>query len=741
MKKIGLFLLVILSASLSAQTNFYSFGFVKNQSIPVDNQNDTSLTSPWIGGFNSVRFSEIDLNNDGLQDLFGFEKHGNRILPFLWNSTQSNYTFAPEYIHNFPDLHDWVILKDYNNDGLVDIFTYGLGSIRVFKQTSSNPLMFSLVTDQLQSYYYNGYVNIFTSPDDYLAIEDFDFDGDLDIVNFWILGKYVHLQKNLSMELYGNADSLKFILGDECWGKFSEGADNNTITLFTNCQNKEWDATNESTRHIGSSLQAIKNDQDTVFHLLIGDVDYPNLILLTNGGTQDSALMVSQTTQFPNQTEPIHLFSMPAVSLVDIDHDGQNEILTSPSDPSLNKSQDLNSVWVYDFQNNSQSYQLRTTSFIQNQTIDVGSGAYPVLFDWNNDGLKDLFVANFGSYDSSKYVNGLLQSYYSSGISYFQNVGNQTQPAFKWITHDFGNLKKDQYQSLYPAFADLDQNGTIDMLCGNMDGTLTFFPNQNPIGQLPLFGTPTSNYQSITVSNFSTPQLFDLDRDGDLDLIIGNRRGQIAYYQNVAGQGIPNFQLVTTTLGNVDVRDITLSYFGYSVPQFFNFNNQTYLICGSEQGEIILFKNIDHNLSGTFTQDFSLVETVTNTPYLIDEGIRCGAAIADLNGDQRPELIVGNWAGGLSFYSGSAPIPVGIPIMEDQVKVYPNPATDQITIDLGTNNEATIQLFSVTGQLITSMKCNSPINSINCSSFSNGFYFLKIKTKTGVTTKKVCITK
>ncbi|HNX22093.1 MAG TPA: FG-GAP-like repeat-containing protein [Bacteroidales bacterium] len=740
MKKIGLFLLVILSASLTAQTQFYPIGFIKNNSIPIYNQNDTLLDLHWIGGVNSIHFSEIDLNHDGHQDLFGFEKHGNRILPFLWNTVTLEYVYAPEYIHSFPPLHDWVILKDFNNDGLEDIFTYGLGSIRVFQQTSSSPLQFTIVTEQLQSYYYNGYVNIFTSPDDYLAVEDFDFDGDLDIVNFWILGKYVHLQKNLSKELYGNSDSLKYTLSDECWGGFSEGADNNTITLFTNCQNKEWDSTNESTRHIGSSLQAIKNDQDTLFHLLVGDVDYPDLIFLTNGGTQDSALMVSQTTQFPNQTDPIHLFSMPSVSLVDVDHDGQNEILASPSDPSLNKSQDLNSVWLYDFQNNTQNYQLETTSFIQNQTIDVGSGAYPVLYDWNNDGLKDLFVANFGSYDSSKYVNGLLQSYYSSGISYFQNIGTQTQPAFKWITHDFGNLKKDQYQSLYPAFADLDQNGTIDMLCGNMYGTLTFFPNQNPIGQLLQFGTPVPNYQNISVSSFSTPQLFDLDGDGDLDLVIGNRRGQIAYYQNIAGQGIPNFQLVTTTLGNVDVRDITLSYFGYSVPQFFKFNNQTYLICGSEQGEIFLYKNIDNNLLGTFTQDYSLVESFTNTPYLIDEGIRCGAAIADLNGDQRPELIVGNWAGGLTFFSGSAPIPVEITKHNDQVKVYPNPATDQITIELGAYNEATIQLFSITGQLITSIECNNPINSINCTSFSNGFYFLKIKTHSGVITKKVGIT-
>jgi hypothetical protein len=232
-----------------------------------------------------------------------------------------------------------------------------------------------------------------------------------------------------------------------------------------------------------------------------------------------------------------------------------------------------------------------------------------------------------------------------------------------------------------------------------------------------------------------------MDGDGDLDLIIGNRRGQIAYYQNISSQGFPIFQLVTTTLGNVDIRDISLSYFGYSVPQFFKYNNVTFLVCGSEQGDIFLYKNIDNNLSGTFTPDYSLVETYSNVPYRIDEGIRCGVAISDLNGDQLPELIVGNWAGGLTFFSGSAPIPVGISDAESQIKVYPNPATDQITIELGAYNEATIQLFSITGQLITSIECDNHIYSINCSFISNGVYFLKIQTNKGKFTKKICVSK
>ena len=317
MKRLLTIVIIICTYSISAQINYYSFGFARSQNVSIQDINNIPFQYSWIGGINSVSFFSIDLDNDGVKDLLGFEKHGNRVLPFLWNTLSNQYEFAPQYTRNFPVLHDWVILKDYDNDGKEDIFTYGLASIRVFKQTSSNPLQFSLVSDQLQSYYYNSFVNIFASPDDYLGIEDVDGDGDLDILNFWLLGKFVHFQKNLSIETYGHADSLIFRLADECWGGFSEAADNNIITLFTHCQTKEWDDALEPQRHMGSSLLAFNHNNDTLIDLLIGDVDYPDLILLTNGGTRDSALMVAQTTQFPNATNPISLFSMPVVNYID----------------------------------------------------------------------------------------------------------------------------------------------------------------------------------------------------------------------------------------------------------------------------------------------------------------------------------------------------------------------------------------------------------------------------------------
>ena len=686
---------------------------------------------PWSGGINSVKAAPFDLDQDGVADLILFEKHGNRLLPFLNIGLEDSvaYIYASEYCHFFPELHNWVVFKDYNDDGRTDIFTYGLAGITVYENVSvDDEIRFQLVTEQLQSYYYNGYTNLYTSPDDYLAIEDIDGDGDLDILNFWILGKYVHYHRNYSMETYGDADHFDYRLEDECWGHFEEGGESNAILLNSACGQKD-----EPSRHVGSTLLVYDFDGNGLKDLLLGDIDYPNLVLLLNGGTPQDAWMTSADTLFPTPSEPVWLYSMPVVGFVDVDNDDRDELLVSPSDPSLTKSQDHHSLWLYRYDEGAEQYRKVTEDFLQDQMVDVGSGAMPVLYDWNGDGLTDLFVANYGSYDSSRLINGFLTSYYSSSISYFQNVGNQTNPVFRQVTDDFGNLKRYGYTALYPTFGDVDGDGRTDLLCGVSDGTLLYFRNLGDT--LPEFAPPAPNYAGIDVGDFSTPQLFDLDRDGRPDLLVGNRRGRIAHYRNTASYGNFDFQYVTDTLGGVDVRDAETSFFGYCIPRFFrNAQEQTVLFCGTEQGDIVYYDLIDDNLSGMFRRkEASLNETVGESLHPIVEGIRSAPAVADLDGDGYPDLLVGNYAGGLSLLMGTVPPPLAVAestLPSYLLKVYPNPTKGSVTVELSPETcdpSFEIRVFDVYGKLLSVVETFHETSlQIDLSHYATGVYFVNV---------------
>ncbi|MCL2289322.1 MAG: T9SS type A sorting domain-containing protein [Bacteroidetes bacterium] len=727
---------MFLLSTLCAQTTHYKLGFVKNQEVEVK-KNNYSLLYPWAGGMNSVYFSQIDLNLDGIPDFIAFEKHGNRILPFINKGTNANplFVFAPEYKHRFPDLHNWVILKDFNNDGKVDIFTYnGLGGIRVFENISNQELAFRLVADPVKSNLYGNEVNIFASPDDYLGIADITGNGKLDILNFWVLGKFVHFQKNISQ----NNDFFSYVLADECWGKFEEAADNNEITLLTYCNAK---SDTKGPKHMGSSIFLLDWTGNGLQDIVLGDVDFPGLKLLLNGGTKEEALMISQTDDFPNAQTPVHIYSMPALSTIDFLGTTKPDLLVSPNDPSLTKSEDLNSVWRYRYNEQAKDYVLETKSFLQEDMIDVGSGAVPVLFDWTGNGVLDLFIANYGSFDSAHYHQGVLRSYYSSSITFYKNVGTDKQPNFEWVTSDFGDLKKYGFLALYPTFADLNGDGKIDLLCGNSDGTLLFFENTAIKGELPQFKAPVKNYQNIEVGSFgfSAPQLFNIDKDGKLDLLVGSARGTLSYYQNVGTNQNPNFQLINSLFGNVDVRNPEVSYFGFSTPHFFRYNGETLLLCGSEQGELFLFSNIDNNLAGNFTLLEKITETAYNKAYQINEGIRVAATVADLNGDNKPDLLVGNWAGGITYFKGSEPAEIEEPTepLPDLI-IYPNPTTGELRITNYKLQVTDVEIFDVLGRkLLSPMSLISSEAVVNISHLPAGVYFLKIHTKDKLIVKKV----
>jgi FG-GAP-like repeat len=141
MKNTILFLLLVLKTIPAFSQTF------PRLNIPLK-INNLSIPNAWAGGLNAPQWSEVDLNNDGKKDLFVFDRIGNVSLPFLNQSTiagESKYVFAPEYLPYFPKMNDIALLRDFNGDGIADIFTFNdgaVGGLRVQRKNRPKPYCF-----------------------------------------------------------------------------------------------------------------------------------------------------------------------------------------------------------------------------------------------------------------------------------------------------------------------------------------------------------------------------------------------------------------------------------------------------------------------------------------------------------------------------------------------------------------------------------------------------------------------
>lgn len=710
-----------------------------SSSAKVINENNSTFSFPWAGGMNAMQFGELDIDRDGTKDLFAFDRRGNRKMCFINNGTPNSidYTFSPAYNNQIPELSDWAIFKDYNGDGEVDIFTYspGWAGMKVYKNISDDFLKFELVVyPYLSSFQGGGYVNLLVTNVDYPGIADLDGDGDLDILTFWGLGSYVEMHTNMSMEKYGHADSLDYVKTEYCWGNFAESEESNVLYLDS-CFFDE-DIAVRKERHTGSTFLLLDLDADNDKDLFLGDVDYPGLISLTNGGTMDDALITSYDTLFPSNTEKVDLFSMPVAAYIDVNNDGLNDLLTSPFDPGITTSQNKNSVWLYlnNGSNDQPVFTLHSTDFLQSEMIDLGSGAYPVFVDWDGDGLTDLFAGNYGYYSFSYYDEGhFLHSVYQGRLAWYKNTGSAQNPVYQLWDNNFGDLWQEKLIGIFPAFGDLNGDEMTDLLVGHSNGRIIHLENMGNNS----FEITDTYFSNIDVGDFSTPQLFDLNKDGLLDLIIGEEDGNLNYYENKGSATEALFEFVTDSLGKINVTDYTLSYTGYSTPNFFREPDQaTKLVVGSEQGQIYYFTNIDNNLEGKFDGSSELHVLLDTTNISFDRGMRTAACLADIDADGSLEMIAGNYAGGLEYFNGYPAVSPGYSESKPQaffpLLITPNPASQQITIHFPEEvSNGQIEICAINGDCIRTLptsSTNTKSSAQDISMLHAGVYLIKVKT-------------
>jgi len=678
-------------------------------------ENGIAFSSAFSGGINAGQFSEIDLNLDGTMDLVVFDKSGNKISPFI--NDNGNYIYAPEYRSNFPQLHDWMLLADYNCDGKNDIYTYSSGGMAIYENTSNTSLSFSLVTALVLTDYGTNNLNIYISPVDVPAIADIDYDGDLDILTFSILGGFVEYHKNMAMELTGSCDTVAFEFSESCWGLFYEGL-NSYILNCPNCQCPQItnpNLTNSKQIHAGSTLLAIDIDNDNDKDLVLGDVSYNNLNLLINGGDNQNAIMISVDSVFPqnnNNTIAANMHVYPATYYLDVTNDGIKDLIVTTN--SQNNSENFESCWLYENagQTNNPDFNFAQTNFLQNDMIDLGTSAFPTFYDYNNDSLLDLVIGNYGYHNANNDP--------TSSLALFKNIGTKSIPKYELTDRDWQGISSINLNTvlnipalnLSPTFGDLDGDGDQDMILGDADGKLHYFSNQGSN-----FTITAPNYSNIDIGYYAQPQLVDVNRDGLLDIIIGEQDGSVNYCPNSGNTSIAAFDTVIKNWGGIDV-DTNYISTGFSSPKLIDSNGVYQLFVGSYSGEIYQFTNIDGNLNGKFTPINSTVNTIW-------DGGKCAFALADITNDNNPDMILGNLSGGISYFSSDTALVSSTQnLQQHSLLIYPNPTSNKLTIE--SNVTGIVTLKNLLGKTVYTTKKTTKSISINTSKFAKGIYILQL---------------
>lgn len=471
--------------------------------------------------------------------------------------------------------------------------------------------------------------------------------------------------------------------------------------------------------HSGSTVTPLDLDGDNVMDLLLGDISFPNIVALSNGGGSSDSFMTSEDNAFPVYDVPVEVPVFPGSYYLDVDKDGKRDLLVSPNGRSL--SQNFKSLWYYTNTGTDAApvFEFQQEDIFQSRMIDVGQGAYPIPFDHNGDGLMDLVIAN--------------DSYYAPGIDHIGkvallvNTGTATSPAFDFVTDDYMSLSTSGIGvGMYPAFGDVDGDGDKDMYVGDHFGRLHFYRNTTTdlVAQFVLAQPNITNVDGdvIDLGMDVTPQFNDMDEDGLLDLVIGEQNGNVNYYRNSGTASTAQWTLVTDSLGHV--MTTTLYTQGFSVPFLFeNAQGNREMLVGSDTGWLWHYTNIDGNIDGAWTlEDSSFMD--------MRDGYRTSLCLFDFTGDDELDLLVGNFLGGLSFWRSD--MPSGI---RDQEQVgtiafaRPNPTSgllELVTSQPLAGNSTWVFRNSI-GQVVAQIPATGERTVADLTRLAEGIYMARVE--------------
>ncbi len=315
------------------------------------------------------------------------------------------------------------------------------------------------------------------------------------------------------------------------------------------------------------------------------------------------AYQIIDATSFAAKIDFASGSSPNGLSISDLDGDGKPDIIVA--------NESSNNISLY--RNTSTSGSIASNSFAAKVDLTTGSGPHRLAVgDIDGDAKHDIVVANWTS----------------NTISIFRNVSTIGS-----IVAGSFSSKVDIPTTAGPnavTLADIDGDGKTDILvAGAGSDTISVFRNIGSIGNLSLSSFQTAIYLTSGTTPASVA-VGDLDGDGKPDMAISNSNSStVTIFRNTSSAGVISFAAkADLTTGSIP--------FGANLADLDGDGNMDVIVPNYGSGTVSLFRNTSSvgSISFAAKQD---VSTGSN-PSVV--------SIGDLDGDSKPDMVVGNYGSG-----------------------------------------------------------------------------------------------